>query len=208
MAHPAKSSENKHQARTRRTQSRILDAAQSIFAEQGFENTQLEQVATRAGYTRGAIYAHYASKEDLFLALLEQRVYNKLDTMQQLIEAEPELKNRMAIFKHWLAGQVCDPSWATLNLEFKLYALRRPQSRKKLQRLYRLLSKSSRKQFVELLYGKGLTEREYLAAERRLTVMGAVLSAVVLESHFRPDLLPAKEIQSIVETLLEAMPSR
>ena len=66
---------NKHQVRTEETQAKILEAAQAIFSEQGFEKTQLEEVAARAGYTRGAIYAHYASKEDLFLALMEHRVF-------------------------------------------------------------------------------------------------------------------------------------
>ena len=60
---------NKHQIRTEETQAKILRAAEVIFSEQGFEKTQLEEIATRAGYTRGAIYAHYADKEDLFLAL-------------------------------------------------------------------------------------------------------------------------------------------
>lgn len=207
MTPTADTVENKHQARTRRTQARILDAAESLFAEQGFENTQLEQVAARAGYTRGAIYAHYSSKEDLFLALLEQRVYAKIAAVQQMLESEPELPGRMNIFKQWLLRQGGDPAWGTLTLEFKLYAMRRPRSRKKLQRLYRLLSESSGKHFVELLFGEGLSRAAHMAAERRLTVMGAILNAVVLESHFKPELLPQKEIQAIVEKLFEALPN-
>ena len=62
-------SKTKHQVRTEETQARILDAAGAVFSEQGYEKAQLEEVAARTGYTRGAIYAHYASKEDLFLAL-------------------------------------------------------------------------------------------------------------------------------------------
>src|SRR5271170_5667579 len=93
---------NKHQARTEETQTKILDAAEQVFSEQGFEKAQLEEVAARAGYTRGAIYAHYSSKEDLFLALMQQRVLTKFSAIRQLIEAEPELSKRPAIFKRWL----------------------------------------------------------------------------------------------------------
>src|SRR5271167_836917 len=114
---------NKHQARTEETQAKILDAAEEVFSEQGFEKAQLEEVAARAGYTRGAIYAHYASKEDLFLALMEHRVLTKFAVIRQVIEAEPELSKRPGIFKRWLAAQLSDQAWGTLMLEFKLYAL-------------------------------------------------------------------------------------
>ena len=77
---------NKPQLRTAETQAKILDAAQEIFSEQGFEKTQLEEVAARAGYSRGAIYAHYASKEDVFLALMEQRVLTKYTAMRQALD--------------------------------------------------------------------------------------------------------------------------
>src|ERR1700685_2851593 len=97
---------NKHQVRTEKTQAKILQAAEAIFSEQGFEKTQLEEVAARAGYTRGAIYAHYASKEDLFLALMEHRVLTKFTAIRRLIEAEPEVSKRPGIFKHWLATQL------------------------------------------------------------------------------------------------------
>src|SRR5271170_6917338 len=93
---------NKHQARTEETQSRILDAAQAVFSEQGFEKTQLEEVAARAGYTRGAIYAHYSSKEDLFLALMEHRVLTRFTAIRQVIEVEPKVSNRPAVFKRWI----------------------------------------------------------------------------------------------------------
>src|SRR5277367_5777291 len=148
-----KKEKNKHQARTEETQSRILDAAQAVFSEQGFEKTQLEEVAARAGYTRGAIYAHYSSKEDLFLALMEHRVLTKFAAIRKVIEAETEVSKRPAIFKRWLATQLSDHTWGTLMLEFKLYALRRPQSREKLQHMYELMLKSSGNDFIGTLFG-------------------------------------------------------
>jgi AcrR family transcriptional regulator len=120
---------NRPQVRTAETQKKILDAAQAIFSEQGFEKTQLEEVAAHAGYTRGAIYAHYASKEDLFLALMEQRVLTKFTLVREALEVEPVTARRLDMFKRWVSAQMNDQSWGTLMLEFKLYALRRPESR-------------------------------------------------------------------------------
>ncbi len=196
---------NKHQARTEETQAKILDAALAIFSEQGFEKAQLEEVAARAGYTRGAIYAHYSSKEDLFLALMEHRVLTKFFAIRQVIEAEPEVSKRAAIFKRWLSTQLSDHAWGTLMLEFKLYALRRPQSREKLQRTYDLMFKSSGNDFIEVLFGRNLDKASRAAVERRFAVMGAIMSAVILESHFRPKLLPKQHLQTVLEDLYEAL---
>ena len=196
---------NKHQVRTEETQGKILEAAQSIFSELGFEKTQLEEVAARAGYTRGAIYAHYASKEDLFLALMEHRVVTKFIAIRQVIESEPEVTRRPAIFKQWLAAQLSDHAWGTLMLEFKLYALRRPASREKLQNMYDLLFKSSGRDFIEVLFGENLDKAARAGVERRLAIMGAVLSAVILESHFRPKLLTKQHMQGLLQELYEAL---
>lgn len=205
MPHLLAPARNKHQARTQDTQAKILDAAEAVFAEQGFEKTQLEQVATRAGFTRGAIYAHYSSKEDLFLALVEQRVYLKFMTVHERMTQEPDVSRRPAIFKQWVIAKGCEPSWSTLMLEFKLYALRRPSSRAKLERLHELLFKSVSKDFVELLFGGGMTKAAHAAAERRIAIMGAVISTVILESHFHPELLPTNQLGKVIEELFDAL---
>ncbi|MBV8114296.1 MAG: helix-turn-helix transcriptional regulator [Silvibacterium sp.] len=195
----------KHQVRTEETQARILDAAEAVFSEQGFDKTQLEEVAARAGYTRGAIYAHYASKEDLFLALMEQRVLTKLNRMRQVIEAEPLMSKRPGIFREWIAAQAGDHTWGTLMLEFKLYALRRPESREKLLHMYDLMTKASGKDFVESLFGANLDKAARAAAERRLVILGALLSAVNLESLFRPKLMSKQHVQPVLDELFGAL---
>jgi AcrR family transcriptional regulator len=205
MPRPVRTLKNKPQARTETTKAKILDAAQSLFAELGFENTQLDEVAARAGCSRGAIYAHYVSKEDLFLELMEHCVHTKFAAVCKKIEDEPDLRKRPGIFKRWVAAQVCDPSWGTLTLEFKLYAVRRPELSEKLLKLYDSLFKVSANNLVEMLFGKSLSRARRTAVERRLAVMGGALSALVLESHFRPELLPANHLQKMAEELFEAL---
>jgi len=50
---------------------RIIDAAVRLFATQGYWNSTLEEVATAAGFTKGAVYYHFRSKEHLLLKVLE-----------------------------------------------------------------------------------------------------------------------------------------
>ena len=54
-----------------RTRAQVLTAAQEVFAEKGIAGTSIEQIAERAGYTRGAVYAHFAGKDELAIAVLD-----------------------------------------------------------------------------------------------------------------------------------------
>ena len=51
--------------RPEHTRTMLLDAAEELFARKGFSATALEEIAEAAGYTRGAIYAHFGGKEEL-----------------------------------------------------------------------------------------------------------------------------------------------
>jgi len=53
------------------TRARLIEAASEVIAARGYERTTLEEVAARAGMTRGAIYGNFEGKEDLFLAVVE-----------------------------------------------------------------------------------------------------------------------------------------
>jgi hypothetical protein len=67
------------------------------------------------------------------------------------------------------------------------------------------LFKRSGKDFVEVLFGKSLNNAAGTAVERRPAVMGAAMSGLVLESHFRPALLPTNYLQQLAEELFEAL---
>jgi len=56
-----------------------------------------------------------------------------------------------------------------------------------------------------LLFGEGLSKAARLGIERRLSIMGSVLSAVALESHFKPHLFPRLQIQAVLEEAFEAL---
>ena len=66
--------------RTAATRRKLLTAAKRIFAQNGFEAARLEDIAGGAGYTRGAFYANFESKEDIFFALLEDWVRERTDS--------------------------------------------------------------------------------------------------------------------------------
>jgi AcrR family transcriptional regulator len=67
----------------------LLRAAAAVFAERGFQDASVEDIAHRAGYSKGAIYWHFESKDDLFLALLEERLERPIREMIELLESAP-----------------------------------------------------------------------------------------------------------------------
>jgi AcrR family transcriptional regulator len=70
---PIRLTRAEQQARTREA---LLDAAGRVFVERGFQGASVEAIAAEAGYTRGAFYSNFRSKEDLFAELLQERVYS------------------------------------------------------------------------------------------------------------------------------------
>ena len=59
-----------------RTRSALLDAGARVFVTHGFQGASVELIASEAGYTRGAFYSNFSSKEQLFAELLQDRVYS------------------------------------------------------------------------------------------------------------------------------------
>ena len=72
---------NKHQLKNRETHARLLKAAEEIFVCDGYQGAQLSAIAAAAGRTKGAVYDHFKSKEDLFLALFETRTREYIDDL-------------------------------------------------------------------------------------------------------------------------------
>jgi AcrR family transcriptional regulator len=65
----------------------ILEAALAVFGEQGYAGTRLDDVARRAGVSKGTLYLYFSSKEDLFRAMVEARVEGALAGIEELVRA-------------------------------------------------------------------------------------------------------------------------
>ncbi len=72
-----------------RTRARLLEAGERVFAAQGFHETTVEDVATAAGFTRGAFYANFTDKADLLLTVLDEQSRAGLDELAERMEFTP-----------------------------------------------------------------------------------------------------------------------
>src|SRR3712207_5548333 len=68
------------------TREALLDAAARVFACQGFHGTSVEAISDAAGFSRGALYSNFKSKEELFLALYEERIQRRRRELREVIQ--------------------------------------------------------------------------------------------------------------------------
>ncbi|MBB4910885.1 TetR/AcrR family transcriptional regulator [Actinophytocola algeriensis] len=109
------------------TRTRLLDAAEEVFAEHGFGATTLERIAERAGYTRGAVYANFASKDDLFLAVLDRWLDDDIEHGGRINAESPSVRDAFDRLRELPGNRFADRNRFLLLTEFRLYALRNPE---------------------------------------------------------------------------------
>ena len=119
--------------RRQHTRDLLLDAAEQVFSSRGFEGASLDEIADTAGYTRGAIYKHFSSKEDLFMSVNRRFNERFLAGFLDLIDpgAPPEEFDLAQIAKRWHELQTNAPHSFGLGTEFTLYVLRNPHIRER-----------------------------------------------------------------------------
>ncbi len=81
---------------------RILEAAERLVMQYGFDKTTVDDVAREAGVSKGAIYLHWPSKDDLFEALIWRETWAYIDDMMNGINADPQGGTLIGMYKHAL----------------------------------------------------------------------------------------------------------
>jgi AcrR family transcriptional regulator len=120
--------------RQAQTRDELLAAGDRLFRESGFHGTSLDQVAASAGYTKGAVYSNFASKEELFFAIYERRVEAAVARNAEALEGAPA-EAPLELARELLSGS--DPGWMAAFFEFWAHALRNPELRARFLVLHR-----------------------------------------------------------------------
>lgn len=108
-----------------RTRADLLDAASRVIAAQGYEGASVGDIAAEAGYTKGALYAHFGSKSGLFLALARERLGIAMDDPALDMPGLTDDGVDTEALAGWIRATQDDPN-LLLSLEFLSYGLRNP----------------------------------------------------------------------------------
>jgi AcrR family transcriptional regulator len=117
-----------------------MHSAAKVFARRGLQQASIDEVAEEAGFTKGAFYANFKSKEELFLAMLDERFTKRIEDIERVIAGEGSTaqKARRAgdAFVQMLSA---DREWERLFFEFSAYAARDDDFREELVTRYRAM---------------------------------------------------------------------
>jgi AcrR family transcriptional regulator len=115
-----------------RTREALLEAASEMFGARGLDGVSIDEVTQAAGYTKGAFYANFKSKEELFLVMLDERFSEELQRLDRMLagthEPQEEAAAAAADFIHFAT----DEEWQKLSFQFLAYAARNEDFREEL----------------------------------------------------------------------------
>ncbi|MFI7099671.1 TetR/AcrR family transcriptional regulator [Streptomyces sp. NPDC050161] len=189
------------------TTARLLDAALETFAERGFHGTSIEEICERAGFTRGAFYSNFRTKEELFFALFDlhaQRVVDRLaHAVDELEEADDPVR---AVLTRMSALDETERRWYLLSTEFTLHAIRHPATARTLADHDRLLREEIIRLLGRLFDRIGRRPTVDLNSLARLTAAvheGALAQSLVEPDHLAPGELAVTYLPLLIDVVSE-----
>jgi len=182
---------------------RLVAAALNVFAARGYASATVAEIVQQAGCSKGAFYTHFASKEALFLALLESRLKRNHQRLLELCPWEGNCGQWLTnVFATLVGFAAQDESWRVLSVEFMAHGMRNPQIGARIglmhQDFRRIVAETLRRG-PEFRQGPQRLDPEAVAA-----CVGALIDGLVIQSSLEPAELPIATLGKRVEPLLQA----
>ncbi|MGH8246392.1 MAG: TetR/AcrR family transcriptional regulator [Gammaproteobacteria bacterium] len=172
--------------RREQTRQRLLDAALGVLARNGYDRATVDEIVREAGFSKGAFYVHFESKDDLFWAMLEERITRQMESFRAELDPErPVVHNLAAILQAAYSLNRDDPLSSALFMEFVAHAARNDKVRERLAALYR----GWRAFAIEILSAgqeAGLV-RKGADLEFMASVLIAVIEGTIMQSRLAPE---------------------
>lgn len=180
---------NKLQQKTEMTRNALFLAARDVIVKEGYDRAQLAMIAKHAGRTKGSVYAHFKSKEELFLAMMEFILEERRSRIAELSIDQTGEALRIAI-RTMCARAAVEDGWVLLILEYRLYTLRNPHPSIRIRKLYNQLWEALYAQLLRLAEESNRSPSEVRTA---LEVLRAMPSSLILEANLQSK--PAKALK-------------
>jgi AcrR family transcriptional regulator len=200
QATPARLTREQSKAHTRE---RLLAAARSAFAESGFHGTSVEEIASRAGFSTGALYSNFDGKEDLFLVLMEREIEEHAREIAEAVNVRESVAERATGgAQQWMTMIDREPELLLLFMEFWAYGVRdasvRPKVAERFAQVRRLLTK---------LIEEGAREFDLelaLPAEQLAVAVDALADGIARQRLADPDAVPDELMGTVLALLFSA----
>lgn len=173
--------------RQERTRSCLMTSAAKVFSRRGLERASVDEIAEDAGYTKGAFYSNFKSKEELFLAMLDERFGREIERLDQALgtgEAPDEAARHAG--EDFIRFMRSDPEWQRLFFEFSAHAARNEEFREELLTRYRAM----RERLTEVFrrWAQGMDIEPPIPMEQITLIMCFMSNGFLLEQLVDPEL--------------------
>jgi len=190
------------------TRERLLQAAQLVFARHGYDRATVDEIVREAGFSKGAFYVHFASKEDLFWEMLDERIRREQEAFRRAVDARaPVVENVRTVLSAVFALVEEDPLWPAMLLEFWAHAGRNEKVRRRLADMYRRW----RDLTVEILAAgqEAGRVRKDIDVEFVASVLVAMVEGSIMQSHLAPESVRLAEmVEPLSQTVAEWLERR
>jgi AcrR family transcriptional regulator len=176
------------QQRALATRRLLLCSARAVFAREGFQHARIEDIAAKAGKTRGAFYANFKDKEDVFFAIFEQDLDRDWKAFRLILIKLSSLEQRIRALAQFLLQLSNDQERTLLQHEFRVYAIRHPRRRKRLADLHAAMRlRFAMPELSELL--PELAQQSPSKSRESSLIVGAIMDGIALNRLFDPGVL-------------------
>jgi AcrR family transcriptional regulator len=188
------------------TRERLLDAARSVFASSGFHGASVEEIASVAGFSTGALYSNFDGKEDLFLVLMEREIEEHSREIAEAVARRTSVAERaVGGARQWMTMIEREPELLLLFMEFWAYGVRDPQVRPKVAARF-----AQARELLTRLIADGAREFELeleIPAEHLAVAIDALADGIARQKLADPGAVP-DELMGRVLSLLFASATR
>ena len=186
------------------TRERLLLAARTVFARSGFHGASVEEIASEAGFSTGALYSNFDGKEALFLAEMERAIDEHAREISDAVGARTSISERATGgARQWMMMIERDPEVLLLFMEFWAYGARdakvRPQVAAQFARVRTLLTQ---------LIADGVREFDLvldIPAEQLAVAIDALADGIARQKLADPDAVPDELMGRVLSLLFAAV---
>lgn len=178
-----------------RTRAKLIEAAAEVIGERGYDRASLEDIAARAGMTRGAVYGNFKGKEELFLALVAAHWKPIIPPMKH----GASLKEQMRILGRTVAKEAhARQKQAAAAMAFQLYTLTHKLMRSRMTQQNAIIYRRMASELIKVVPARDLP----MQAEQFVRVLDALTTGLLFTYFQTPDLITEEIFVSAFEALV------
>lgn len=196
------------------TRERLLDAAREVLASNGIQGASVEHICERAGFTRGAFYSNFSSKDDLVLAMFNREKNVMFESLRAAVDPDSLTGRDLAgtidvILERFLSFQPGDRHWFLVNAEFAIHGIRQES----VGREFREAWTETKKEFTDFMasvveaLGRRFTIDTSSAATIVMGTYEVALREALIEDREVDQVLIRESLPRLLLAMTEAVPS-